>query len=371
MHTSKTFSMVIIICALTFLCMAQEPPIKWGEIPRADLEMNCYTPDSNAAAVVLCNYGEAYIDDDVNCVLNVHQRIKIMSEKGYTAGTIKLIVYGKKNYTTIKNIEACTYKLNESNEIVKLDLQKKDIYEQNLHDGFTELAFTMPGLSSGCIIDLRYTKIFKTINIPVWDFQSDYPVRYSEFRVSHPNVLQYSTVTHGYEDFVVRENHQGQRKVSGLLGGLLGITNLNETHYRWAVKNAPALKAEPFITTVHDYANQVEFHLLTPGFLSNGRFHLPSIFWSDFLEDYIESPVFGEAIDHSRNVKKIATQLTAGITKPMDKVKVIHEWTSKRFICEESHSPFCNEPVEDLIEKQKGSPSEINFVSLSLLMRRY
>jgi hypothetical protein len=42
---------------------SQEIPIKWGEIPIADLQMTSFPADSNASAVILCDFGESKLND--------------------------------------------------------------------------------------------------------------------------------------------------------------------------------------------------------------------------------------------------------------------------------------------------------------------
>ena len=40
---------------------AGKSPIKYGDIPREDLKMNSYEPNSSAATVILSDYGQAYV----------------------------------------------------------------------------------------------------------------------------------------------------------------------------------------------------------------------------------------------------------------------------------------------------------------------
>ncbi len=49
----------LAICLLfPTLLLSQPKPMKWGEVPRADLEMQEFPDDTNAAAVILGDYGE-------------------------------------------------------------------------------------------------------------------------------------------------------------------------------------------------------------------------------------------------------------------------------------------------------------------------
>ena len=61
----------------------KKPPIKWGDIPQEHLEMDHYAPDTNAAVVILADYGDVYFEGDGEMVFERHRRIKILTEAGY------------------------------------------------------------------------------------------------------------------------------------------------------------------------------------------------------------------------------------------------------------------------------------------------
>ncbi|MDZ7362991.1 MAG: hypothetical protein ONB46_20065 [candidate division KSB1 bacterium] len=48
---------------------AQPESIKWGEVPRADLEMKVFPDDTNAAAVILGDVGNVYFNERLEMVL--------------------------------------------------------------------------------------------------------------------------------------------------------------------------------------------------------------------------------------------------------------------------------------------------------------
>ena len=66
---STKFVLSVLFISSTFIfapAFSQDAPITWGDIPRADLEMKSYEPDSNASAVILCDYGESHYNDLLN-----------------------------------------------------------------------------------------------------------------------------------------------------------------------------------------------------------------------------------------------------------------------------------------------------------------
>src|SRR5690349_17369419 len=82
--------MKALICGLfmalvSFTAVAQKSPVKFGNIPMEDMKMTVYDKDSSAAAVMLVDYGEAYIQvNTVSATMNFerHVRIKVLKKEG-------------------------------------------------------------------------------------------------------------------------------------------------------------------------------------------------------------------------------------------------------------------------------------------------
>ena len=69
------------ILPLVFLLFQIDLPgqdFSYGGVSRADLEMTVYAPDTSAGAVVLKEFGEAYISngENYNLIFKYHVRIK-------------------------------------------------------------------------------------------------------------------------------------------------------------------------------------------------------------------------------------------------------------------------------------------------------
>ena len=75
----------LLLCLTVNCTLAQKSPLKFGVIPLEDLKMTVYDKDTSASAVVLADYGEAYIRvTSVSAMLNFdrHVRIKILKKDG-------------------------------------------------------------------------------------------------------------------------------------------------------------------------------------------------------------------------------------------------------------------------------------------------
>ncbi|MGA9292499.1 MAG: DUF3857 domain-containing protein [Ignavibacteriaceae bacterium] len=189
----KILILIIFICA-GFL-YSQEPPIKWGEIPQVDLEMKSYPKDTNATAVILCDYGESDIDDDFNIIFDRILRVKILNRNGYKWGTLSIVLNTKDHLEDISNIEGVTYNLDDNGKIAATELDNDDIFEEKIDDDHTGYKFTLPNLKPGCIIEVKYKIISRSIYfIQSWTFQHDEPVEWSEYRVFFPPNIVYDGI---------------------------------------------------------------------------------------------------------------------------------------------------------------------------------
>lgn len=65
---------------------AQADPLKWGEVPREDLEMTHFPADSNASAVILADYGKVRFRSNGEVKFERHKRVKILTKQVMSRG---------------------------------------------------------------------------------------------------------------------------------------------------------------------------------------------------------------------------------------------------------------------------------------------
>lgn len=357
---------ILFLFVFPFMLYAQDPPMQWGEIPKADLEMKSFPQDSNATAVILCDYGESSLDNDLNVVFKRHVRTKILTTKGYEWGTFAVDLYSKDYAERIKDIEGITYSLDNRGEIVKKELHEDEVIEEKAGENHTLYKFTLPGLAPGCVIEVRYTIIAKDLwRIRDWQFQHSEPVRWSEYRVRFPRSIAYSAVSVGYEPFVIREGSEVTQAFSGLQS-YFGDDNVRCSQLRWAVRDLPALRNEPYITTIGDYLNKVDIQLAGYAFVRTGVKEFMTT-WQALVNELVEDKSFLEKVDDTRQVRKRAEEITTGLSSPEDKMKALYSWASKSIVWSGQNKPDAEQDVDDVLESKKGSSGEITFLLLSLL----
>lgn len=253
--------MCALSVALLFLAFgemplpAQDKPMKWGEVPRADLEMKSFPADSNASAVILCDFGEVSFDTEYELNFWRHRRIKILSPAGFKWGEVFLTYRAKDRSQRINDLEGFTFILAADGTVRREKLDKKSIFEEKVDDEHRRIRFALPALVPGAVVEYRYRVHSKyAVYLPNWSFQDSEPTRWSELRVEIPSVFNYVLVHQEISKFDVHES--GERPFT-----TSGSTRLKAMYHRWVMKDLPALREEPFMTTVEDYCAQMRFQL--------------------------------------------------------------------------------------------------------------
>lgn len=359
-HCTRYFLLLLLLCILFSLPgYTQNAPAVWGEIPNADLEMKSYPADTNAAAVILYEHGDSYITERYNNIFTVHTRIKILTPQGYPLGTRSFIVYKDTRDERVRNLEGCTYWLNDQNEIMKSELQEKDILIKDIDNRRKEYWFTLPALKPGCVLEFRYTIISKSILFHDWVFQQSEPVRYSEYKILFPREIGFSGIHQGSFPYTLRDNRP-------VLNKLLYSTPRECTQMRWVVENAPALRPEPYMTSIEDYVKKVSLQL--------SGFAIPGYYIGDLCEDWAafatmlkKDEDFGKKDLDSRVIRETAARLTGGLATNTEKMKALYSWVAKNIVCSEYKTPYSWQDLDKVIEQKKGSNADINFLLLALL----
>lgn len=351
----KTPMLTLFVTALYLNLPAQETSIKWGKIPDEELKMTTYALDTAAAAVVLADIGYFSYDlraPDQLTELNVHRRIKILKRSGFSEGDIEIPFYSKDRYQDIVQLKAQIFNPDGS----KRSIEKKDFFEEKTAEGYTTKKFTFPEIQVGSIIEYSYVMQTKDwVRIPTWYFQTDIPVRLSEYVLNIPEFLEFVIIVRGSE---LDRNEQS-------LESGIGIRNRK---YILAVMDAPALKEEAFITTMTDYTAHVIFQI--SGVVQNGVREPYLSDWKTVAKDLLESENFGKRIDRKANFNdaydKVAP-LVANAKTPEEKIKTIYHFVLDQIKWDGTNGIYQTEPLNKVFELKKGDAAGVNLMLIALL----
>ena len=345
----------LILCLTLTSALAQKSPIKFGEVPLEELKMTIYDKDSSAAAVILTDYGEAYITPST-AMLNFerHVRIKILKKEGlkWADCSIPLLRSGSDD-ERVSKLKATTYNL-ENGKIVETSMSKDAVFKEKFNRDYMVQKFSLPNVKEGSVIEYSYTVTSGFFwNFPNWQFQYDIPVRWSEYWAMFPDFFFFEKYMQGY---IPTTSYEVKNKnISGIL------TN----GHHWISEHVPAFKAEPFMTSEDDYVSKINLALSHVNFPGQPVTEIMGT-WGKLNAQLLESENFGKLVTGSGFIKKKSEELTAGLTDPLQKVTAIFNYVQKTFEWDGTKDKYADN-LKQVVESKKGTAADINILLASML----
>ncbi|HYG20240.1 MAG TPA: transglutaminase domain-containing protein [Ohtaekwangia sp.] len=347
----------LFMALVVHFSVAQKSPVKFGEIPMEDMKMTVYDKDSSAAAVILVDYGEAYIAlTSINVSLNFerHVRIKILKKEGLRWADAEIPLW-KQGSTeeSATNLKAVTYNL-ENGKIVETKMSKDGIFKEKFNKNVVLQKFTLPNVKEGSVLEYSYTlrSDFLT-SFPNWQFQYKIPVRWSEYWAMFPEFFFFEKYMQGYvpvTSYEIKNKNQGDFQAQA---------------HHWVCKNVPAFKEEPFMTSENDYVSKINFalsHINFPG--QPVREVMGS--WKKLNDELVDAEGFGKVISGSGFLKKKAEELVVGVTDPQEKLTRIYDYVKSTLEWNGTSDKY-PESLKNVLDEKKGTAADINFMLASML----
>lgn len=353
----KFMSLLAILLSFSVGTFAQKPPIKFGDVPIEDLKMTHYSKDSSAAAVVLVDYGEAYLSitsQTAQLTFERHVRIKILRKEGLKWGDVAILLRqaGSKE-ERVSNLKATTYNLTDG-KVTESKLNKDGIFKEKFNRSFIQQKFTMPDVKEGSVIEYSYkvNSDFYTY-FPNWQFQRTIPVVWSEYWAMIPDFFEYEKYMQGYLQVAISETKP------------MNVGGVAANAHHWVVKDAPAFKEEPFMTSDEDFISRINFALAYINFPGEPTQEIMGS-WAKLNKELTEDDGFGRVIEKSGFLKDIVASATVGLTDPIQKIEAIHRYVKENVEWDGTEDYYPGD-LKKILEKKKGTSGDINILLASML----
>lgn len=345
---------ILAIGFLPFFAFSQKPPIKFGKFTKEEIDMEYYAPDSSAAAVVLTDYGHAYINVQTSrMIFERHIRIKILKKEGLDWADFSIPLYQQgPSSENVSGLKAVTYNFKDGAES-STKMSKKNIFTERVNDNYNLYKFALEDVRVGSILEVSY-KVHSEFffNFPSWRFQRTIPVIWSEYRADIPDFFVYERYMQGYLPIAINESKT------------VNTSAYKYDAHRWVVKNAPAFKSEPYMTCEDDYISKINFAL--SHYKLNNIYHDYMGSWEKIKKQLLESSNVGGVVNGSSFLNKAAKELTDGLEDPKEKVKAIYDYVKENLMWNEV-SDFASSNLRNAFKEGKGSSADINLALASML----
>ena len=328
MKSPLLYPAVLAVAVLTsFAAQAQSEPIKFGKPDPKDFGAAPFVGDSAAAAVVLCDYGNTtfqYLNNEFKLISERTTRIKILKKAGYDLATVQVPLYHRStNEEKLSGLRGFTYNL-VNGQVQKTKLESANTFIEERNSNVRVRKFTLPDVREGSVIEYSYfvTSDF-FFNFQDWTFQREVPTRWSEFRASIPEYFDYKMLLQGYHGLAVQTKADNLTQFTErTAGGISGSFNATReaassetatvpiTTYHWAMKDVPAFRDEPYMTTSNDYVDRLNFQLAGVRFPGQGYNNLAGT-WAKINTELLTDDDFGGQLSRGNFLKDQMAALVA------------------------------------------------------------
>ena len=366
---------------LASTAQAQPEPIKFGLVDAKDLTAAPFATDS-AAAVVLCDFGRSRLKGKSNGFQVVFERvtrIKILTKAGYDEATVEIPLYHRgDNHERVTNLRGCTYNL-VNGTVEKTKLEASGAFFEKRTANVNVQKFTLPNVRAGAVIEFAYTLSSDYLfNFQDWTFQRAIPVRWSEYRVSIPSFYRYKIIYQNTRDFTVNEAHVGatnllvDRKMdrsAGMLAGQsmssLNISAPTEEH-QWALKDVPALVAEPYMTTPQDYVARLDFELAGEQW-PDEPYHDLTGTWAQVDERLLADEDFGGRLNRASPLKEQLRDVAARFPIVAERAAAVRAAVLAAVRYDGTDRYSAPDPLRKAFEAHRGTSAEVNLLLIAAL----
>lgn len=373
----------------TELSALPQPPYRFGEIPIDQLLMHEYPADTNASALVLFDFGSVYIDGDQNVVYQRHRRIKILTHEGITWAYHEIPYHTRPVSQYVRGIEGMTVILPSSGSERIYQLDPSNIVIEEISSDKSKIQFKLPAPEPGAVIEYRYEIVsenptelqywdYQTTSelkrsssveyrydiivdqpglVPDWAFQTSEPVLWSEYNLRIPEFLEYAYVVSSNQPFHISTSVEYIDGPSRFHRGKA---------FRWVRKDMPAIREEPFITTMKDYISKITFQLAAWYHPQGIRIQVLDT-WQELVDRLTGVRELGGQVSPRRSVRRLVSSLTDTLSNPVDRLATLHNYVTSRMVWNGRYDIFTSDRVDRIHERKSGNSADITLLLISML----
>ncbi|MEQ8562890.1 MAG: transglutaminase domain-containing protein [Cytophagales bacterium] len=349
----------------------------WGQINKEDWDLEVFEEDPDAEALVLYDVAHSKFIDiteekgsftvyGYNIEFTRKKRIKILKQSGIERANLSIGVYEAKGEgEKFRYLTAHVYNRDEKGSIQKTELNQESIYKEKINDNFSRYKAACPDVKVGSIVEYTYTleSPYK-FNLYDWEFQTDIPTLYSQYRIDMIPFYEYNFIAQGLDKFDYHTSYQADTKRSSKYYGVDFYDVINV----YGMSNIPAFKEESFITTKDDYLMKMDFQLSKYQASKTTKKEVMST-WPKLCNDLIQSERYGVYLKDSRSIAKkvLAKEISNLSQDKKEKARQIIEYVKKNYTWNGNYSYSATQKAKNFYKIRKGSSADINLFTVSLL----
>jgi len=359
---------------------------QFGKVTVQDFTLPENKIDSGADAVIISDIGSSNFEGnnrgDFTLVFTHYLRVKIITKNGFDVGNRVIYLHHDKDEgEKLSSVKGSTFNL-EKGVVTETKLDAGSIYSEKYNTSTDRKKFSMPALREGSVFELEYViKSPYDNQLRSWSFQGKYPRLWSEYVVTIPPPYHYTMRILGDQQYDIKDTKElfGSFNIKYENGAAQSedfrISGVS-TESRWVKKNVPALKEEPFITSLENYYARVSFQLnyfqwKTADYTGTRIDYLPT--WNATAKTLLEHEDFGKKLNFENNWMEAEMKgLALNNISDKEKIHSIYNFVRDNFqtVDKEGYSKetiWTESSLKDVFKKREGNVAEINLLLTAML----
>lgn len=339
---------------------------EYARITGSDIELKNTQLDSNANAMVIREFGTTAVQLDnttgkTYIDFEYHVRIKIFNKEGFNHGNIAipLRIY-RDDEDEIKELKATTINL-VNGQLVKTELDKKQVFNEKKNKYVSLTKFTMPNLMDGSIIEYSYRLHSPYIfNFKTWEFQSDIPKLHSEYIANIPAIYNYNVSLRGAQK-LTKQNAEIKKECLMIAGNKIDCSKMT-----YIMKDVPALIEEDYMTAPSNFRSAIYYELSDYVMLNGGKKSITKT-WKDVDYELNSDKSFGTQMKRKDVFKELMPQILGKASDDLSKAKAIYNYIGKNIKMNGFIGIYSENNIKTALEKHSGNTGDINLALIAAL----
>jgi hypothetical protein len=336
-----------------------------GNVTKEQLQLKIYDKDTSASAVVLDEFGEAYIDNKGanNLILEYKAKYKILKSSGLDEANFRIPLYKDgANKQLLLEVKATVYNL-QNNEVVSTKFNPKDVFSTHVSEHWDEVTFALPGITVGSVFEVSYVLESPFIfNFYPWKFQSHLPKVRSEYWARIPGNYIYNIAFRGFVKLNLNE--------STIIKDCFtpgGPYKADCALYKYAIYSVPAFITEDHMKASINYLSSIDYELSEVKYF-DGRVVRYTKTWKDVDNEFNTGEDFGKQIKKAKSIyDKSIPRLAAAAVEPRQRAELVYNYVKNNFTWNGRYGKYSTQEAKNAIESKKGNVGDINLSLVAAL----
>ncbi|MDP4214158.1 MAG: DUF3858 domain-containing protein [Bacteroidota bacterium] len=384
MKSKKLILLGVFAALFQQALFAQEKlDIQFGKVAASDFDLSSQKFDSGSNAVIIADIGKTSFEGNrksgMTMIFTRFMRVKILNKNGFDIADNRILLYhnGKGDEEKITELKGSTFNL-ENGRVSEAKLDEKSVFTERYDKHRDITKFTLPDLRQGSVYDITYTiKSDFFFNLRPWSFQGDYPRLWSEYETTIPPVFHYATLMQGDDHFDLKTSKDVYQHFTIIVNNGTEADDFYELsgdsrQQRWVKKNVPALKEEPYTSSVDNYRAKLSFQLHYLQWTQESERHDYLTDWFKASEKLMNDEDFGMKLNHDNAWMSSDVKINTDDCKSdEEKIKKIYAFVRDNFSCTSHEGLYAQSSLKDVYKKKAGSVAEINLLLTAMLRQAH